>query len=205
MLRERAQEQQRLTQNGTMRSSAIQDFQQSFYLRASAHQGKMIWKFKNGLVHAVIVGEDFKGNLFVVCNKPEERKYELRPLTGFDDAYCYHQELGLKDNLPAAVAKAFSLLVSYNEYTDSTYLPTHRFEIPKVDAPTYEVSLSTEIGLAASDLFKVDVIKEQAENAVHAVRLALGLIPKRVSRTRRAVERSIQPDFPMGEIGGMTA
>jgi len=31
------------------------------------------------------------------------------------------------------------------------------------------------------------------------------LIPKRVSRTRRAVERSIQPDFPMGEIGGMTA
>lgn len=187
-----------------MRSSAIQDFQESFYLRASAHQGKMIWKFKEGLIHAVIVGEDFKGNLFIVCNKPEDRKYELRPLSGFDDAYCYHQELGLKDDLPLAVVQAFELLVSFNEYTDSTYSPIHRFEIPKIDEPNFEVNLSTEIGLAAADLFKVDVIKEQAENAVHAVRLALGLIPKRVSRTRRAVERSIQPDYPM-EMGGLTA
>lgn len=187
-----------------MRIGAIKDFQESFYLRSSEHQGKVIWKIDSGLIHAVIVGEDFKGNLFIVCNDPLSRKYELRELDGFDNTFCYHQDIGLEDDLIASVLQAFEMLVQFNEYTDVTYAPTHRFSIPQINKPAYEVSLTTEVGHVAYDLFKLDAIKTKAGETVTALRSALGLFPRKVAGTKAAVERRIQPEYPM-ELGSMTA
>ncbi len=192
-----------------MLSGAIKDIQESFCLRPSSHQGKMIWKVKNGLIHAVIVGRDYRGNLFIVCNDPETRTYKLRELRGFDDAYCYHQEVSFSDDLSTTTQRAFELLLQFNEHTDSTYRPSHRFVIPQISAPDYTVSISSEVGHVAYDFFKIQTLKETASNTVIALRLALGLVPKRTAETklaaRKAMERRLEPNLALPLRRSLTA
>lgn len=110
----------------------LQQYLSEFSLTQSHDLGTIIWRCKNGLQLAVIVGRDQSGNKYVIHNN-NNRFFDVSEI----DRFCtqgYSFKDSNNDNHKQLTAhKAFLLLENYNKFNHNTYSEDFKFEVPFVN------------------------------------------------------------------------